>query len=74
LSVLSNVGLSELVARTPGQYIETAVALAQDRRRMSALRAELRQRLLASPLADAGGFAADVETALRRMWQRWCCG
>jgi predicted O-linked N-acetylglucosamine transferase (SPINDLY family) len=72
LSILSNAGLPELVARTPEEYLAIAVQLAADRTRLARLRAELRPQLQASPLVDARQFAADVESAFRGMWQTWC--
>ena len=71
-SILSNLGLPELVAETPRQYVEIAVALAADLPRLSELRATLRGRMENSPLRDAKGFARDVEAAYREMWRRWC--
>ena len=71
-SILSNIGLPELVAQTPEQYVQTAAALAEDRQRLSDLRSGLRERMLASPLLDAPRFARDVETAFRQMWRQWC--
>ena len=44
-SILSNLGLPELVAETPRQYVEIAVALAADLPRLSELRATLRGRM-----------------------------
>jgi predicted O-linked N-acetylglucosamine transferase (SPINDLY family) len=72
LSILSNVGLPELVARTPAEYLHIAAGLAADLPRLGALRAELRDRLLRSPLTDAPRFARHLEAAFRSMWQRWC--
>ncbi len=72
LSLLSNVGLPELVARDCEQYVQIAVALAQDLSRLSQLRATLRDRVQASPLTNAPRFARNVEAAYRTMWQRWC--
>ena len=71
LSILANVGLSELVARTPDEYVRIAVDLAGDLSRLTALRATLRPRMQASPLMDAPRFARDFEAALRGMWQTW---
>ncbi len=42
LSILSNVGLPELVARTPAEYLRIATDLAADLPRLAALRAGLR--------------------------------
>jgi predicted O-linked N-acetylglucosamine transferase (SPINDLY family) len=72
LSLLANLGLPELVAETPEQFVSIAVGLASDLRRLSDLRATLRQRMQASPLMDAPGFARCVEAAYREMWRRWC--
>jgi predicted O-linked N-acetylglucosamine transferase (SPINDLY family) len=72
VSVLSNLGLDDLIATTPEAYAEKAVVLANDRKRLTALRAELRPRMTASTLCDAKAFARGVEQAYRSMWQRWC--
>ena len=72
LSILSNVGLPELVARTAEQYVQIAAELAADRPRRIELRSTLRERMLASPLMDAPQFARDVEAACRNMWGVWC--
>jgi len=72
LSILSNVGLPELVVSGVEQYVELAATLAQDLPRLSELRLTLRHRMQQSPLMDAPRFARNVETAYRTMWQRWC--
>ena len=71
-SVLSSVGLPELIAHTPAAYVEIARALAVDRRRLAALRSGLRERMAGSPLMDAPRFARNVEQAYRQMWRTWC--
>ncbi len=70
--ILSNIGLSELVAETPEEYVAKAVALANDLPRLIELRSSLRQRMECSPLRDAHGHARDLETAYREMWRKWC--
>ena len=72
VSILSNVGLTELIARSPEEYVALAVALARDPARLAGLRAGLRQRVQSSPLVDGPQYAADVEQAFRRMWLTWC--
>ena len=74
LSILSNVGLPELVARTPEQYVKIASDLARDLPRLAELRSTLRDRMLRSPLMDAPGFARDISEAFRQMWRNWCNG
>ena len=71
-SILSNVGLTELVAGSEEQYVQIAAALAGDLPRLRQLRATLRQRMQESALMDAPRFARDVEAAYRQMWQTWC--
>jgi predicted O-linked N-acetylglucosamine transferase (SPINDLY family) len=72
LSILSNAGLPELVARTPEEYLSIAAGLATDVPRLAELRTGLRARLQRSPLTDAARFAGHIEAAYRTMWQRWC--
>jgi predicted O-linked N-acetylglucosamine transferase (SPINDLY family) len=74
VSMLSNLGLTELIARTPEEYVAIAVGLAGDRARLAALRCGLRPRMQASPLTDGTQFATDVESAFRTMWKAWCSG
>jgi len=71
VSLLSAVGLPELIARTPEQYVEIAVGLASDLPRLAALRAGLRERVGRSPLGDGAGLAAAIEAAYREMWHNW---
>jgi predicted O-linked N-acetylglucosamine transferase (SPINDLY family) len=72
ISILSNVNLTDIIARTPDEYVELSVALAGDLERLADLRAALRGRLMASPLADTEGYTSAVEAAFRQMWQSWC--
>jgi tetratricopeptide (TPR) repeat protein len=71
-SILSAVGLDHLIAPTPDAYVATAAGLARDRDGLAALRANLRERMRASPLTDGAGFARAVEGAYRTMWRDWC--
>jgi protein O-GlcNAc transferase len=73
-SILSNVGLGDLIAYSPGQYVDLAVKLAGDIPRLRELRGTLRQRIQRSPLMDASRFARHVEAAYRDVWRRWCAG
>ena len=72
LSILTNAGLPELVARDAAEYVRIAVELARDLGRLAALRSMLRPRLQASLLMDAPRFARQVEAAYLEMWRRWC--
>jgi predicted O-linked N-acetylglucosamine transferase (SPINDLY family) len=69
LSHLSNVGLTETIARDVDEYVELAVSLAGDVPRLAALRAGLRQRMAASPLCDGKRFAGHLMSLLRGVWE-----
>ena len=71
-SLLRCVGLDSLVADSDAQYTEIAIALAQDRDRGRALRAGMRERLLASPLLDHAKFTLKLERHYRQGWEAWC--
>lgn len=71
-SLLNQVGLAELIAETPEQYLYIATGLATQIEKLSALRMSLRQRVGESPLCDAKNFASHVEHAYREMWIKWC--
>jgi FkbM family methyltransferase len=72
LSQLTNLGLPELAATTPEQFVRLAMDLAGDLPRLQELRRGLRQRMKQSPLMDAAGFARAIEDAYRTMWRTWC--
>ena len=72
VSQLTNLGLTELIARTPEHYVQIAADLAADRPRLAELRTDLRRRMRSSPLMDGARFSRGVEEAYRAMWRRWC--
>jgi predicted O-linked N-acetylglucosamine transferase (SPINDLY family) len=71
-SQASNVGLTELVAGTPHEFVRVASELAGNLPRLAEIRATLRKKMLASPLMDAVGFTRGIEWAFREMWREWC--
>jgi predicted O-linked N-acetylglucosamine transferase (SPINDLY family) len=71
-TLLANVGLERLVARTAEQYVELAAALIRDAAGLTALRRELRQRIESSQVMNAPRFARDVEASFRTAWRAWC--
>jgi predicted O-linked N-acetylglucosamine transferase (SPINDLY family) len=72
VSLLSNVGLPELIAKTTHEYERAAVELGNNPQRVAALRLGMRERMRASPLMNAREFAGNVEAAYREMWRIWC--
>jgi predicted O-linked N-acetylglucosamine transferase (SPINDLY family) len=72
VSLLTNVGLPEMIAADEDAYARIAVRLAADEARLAELRSGLRGRMAASPLTDAPRLARNVEAAYREMWRKWC--
>lgn len=62
-SLLSAAGLAEWIVEDVASYIDTAAAYGR-RERSVPERAEIKARMLASPLCDAAGFAKRMETLL----------
>jgi protein O-GlcNAc transferase len=73
-SIVNNIGLAGLAARTREEFVRIVVELAEDLPRLSEMRSGLRDRMARSPLRDGKGFARDVEAAYRGMWREWCQG
>ena len=71
LSLLTNLGLPELVARSETEFVNIAEGLARDLPRLAELRSTLRDRMKRSVLMDAPRFARNIEAAYRSMWERW---
>jgi predicted O-linked N-acetylglucosamine transferase (SPINDLY family) len=73
-SILSNLGLPELIADTSEHYELIALSLIEQPEQLREWRNTLRTRMETSPLRDAKGFARDVESAYRGIWRDWCAG
>ena len=71
-SQLCNLGLQELAAETPEEFVVLARRWASDLPRLEELRRTLRQQMQKSPLMDGPRFARHMEQAYRQMWLRWC--
>jgi len=72
VSLLTRIGLPELIGETPADYIRIARDLSQDRRKLLDLRWTSRQRMINSDLCNKQLITTDIETAYRSMWRRWC--
>jgi protein O-GlcNAc transferase len=71
-SILTRVGLEDLIAESEEQYVEICIKLAQDLDGLKKLRAEMRPRMQASPLCDGKNFAVIIESIFRDKWHSWC--
>lgn len=72
VSLLSNVGLPELIAYSQESYVEKAVTLANNVAYLQSLRMSLRDKMALSPLTDAKRFTANLEKCYRDIWMQWC--
>lgn len=70
-SLLTNAGLSDLVAENPQQYIEKAVALAQDTDRLMRFREEARDVLPKTSVYHPKRFVTHLEGVYLDVFNRW---
>ena len=70
-SLLTALGLEDLVAGTEQEYLEINLRLASDLQRLSELRAGLRARMQGSRLMNYHGFARALECVYRDTWIGW---
>lgn len=72
VSLLTRVGLTDLIAQTPEGYVDLSVRLASDLDSLATLRAHLREQMARSRLCDGTGFTRDLEAAYRELWKQYC--
>jgi predicted O-linked N-acetylglucosamine transferase (SPINDLY family) len=68
-SILTAVGLPELIAADWASYRRIVKELAADRERLAGLRRTMRERMRASVLMDAPRFVRRLEGAYREAWE-----
>src|SRR5690606_19688896 len=66
-SLLTAVGLPEMIVAHFGEYEDLAVALAKDPARLEALRRKLADNRAGAPLFKTEAFARDIEAAYLHM-------
>jgi len=66
-SLLTAAGLPELITRTPEEYETTALALARDPARLTAIREKLKANRANAPLFDMARFTRNLESAYGKM-------
>jgi predicted O-linked N-acetylglucosamine transferase (SPINDLY family) len=71
-SLLTNTGMSDLIAENPKEYIEKAIALADDPERLMRFRDEAREILPTTPVYNPKGFVKHLEQAYVGAFERWC--
>lgn len=73
-SLLTSIGLPELVAADEAAYVSIAESLAANEPRMRSYRESIRARMAASPILDAPSMAEAIEHAVRQAWSAFCDG
>jgi predicted O-linked N-acetylglucosamine transferase (SPINDLY family) len=72
VSLLSNVGLPDLIVNTKDEYVDLAIMLANDLNRLKSYQKSLREKMAQSPLCDTEDFTLNLEIRFRKMWETWC--
>jgi predicted O-linked N-acetylglucosamine transferase (SPINDLY family) len=73
-SLLTAIGLPELITYSLGDYEVRALQLATHPQELAALRERLAQNRLSAPLFDTPRFTRHLETAYRMMWEIYLRG
>ncbi len=73
-SFLNTLGEAGWVAKNERAYVLTAVRLANACRHGRQQRAQLRERMAASPLCDIERWVTQLEALYGRMWAEYCSG
>ena len=68
---LRTIGIPEMIALTPDEYVGLAVNLSGDVERLSQMRRELRDRMRASLLCDGERFTRNLEQVYRTIWEKY---
>ena len=73
-SLVTAIGLPELIVRSPDEYRALATRLAHDREALARLRARLAANRLTTPLFDSRLFVRHLEAGYEAMWLRAMAG
>ena len=71
-SILTRMGLGEMVAENQDQYVGIGIKLAQDMTALENLRADLRSHMQSSVICDGRSFARIMEKSFQKLWQNCC--
>jgi predicted O-linked N-acetylglucosamine transferase (SPINDLY family) len=70
-SLLTAIGLPELIAATSAEYEDLAVHLATDEERLAGVKQKLARNRLTAPLFDTGGMAGHLESGYADLMARY---
>ena len=66
-AMLTTIGLNELIANTPAEFVEAAARLSENTTLLKNLRLSMRDRLLQSPLFNPEQFSKNFTSALNKI-------
>jgi len=73
-SILTAIGLPELITHSLKSYEDLAIELATNPVRLQSIRDRLRKNRLTEPLFDTERFVRNLESAYEKMWQIYTAG
>jgi predicted O-linked N-acetylglucosamine transferase (SPINDLY family) len=73
-SLLTNIGVPELITHTKEEYCFLAIELALNPDKLAAIRAKLAQNRLTTPLFNTELFARHIESAYKAAYGRYHAG
>ena len=73
-SLLTAIGLPELITHTPEEYEALAIELAMDREKLQSIKEKLWANRLTTPLFDSKSFTQNLEEIYLRMYERYQSG
>ncbi|MBS1258674.1 MAG: hypothetical protein MAG551_01736 [Candidatus Scalindua arabica] len=73
-SILTAIGLPELITQTIEEYEQIAVDLGRNPERLQEIRHKIAKNRLAEPLFDTPRFARNLEKAYKEMWKIFIAG
>ncbi|WML35496.1 hypothetical protein [Clostridium sp. OS1-26] len=72
VSLLTNVGLDELIAYSEEEYIQKAVDLAGNIEKLKKIKLNLRTNMKSSPLMEGDKFTKELEKVYKNLWIDYC--
>ncbi|HET6160031.1 MAG TPA: tetratricopeptide repeat protein [Dongiaceae bacterium] len=73
-SLLTAIGLPELIVRSPQEYRDLAISFARNRAALAQIRTRLTTNRLTMPLFDSRRFVRHLEAGYEAIWQRCVAG
>ena len=70
-SLNSNLDMPEFIAKDKKDYIAKAIAISENKEKLSLIRKNIRKNILNSPLFDMESFGQHFSTLLNNVWEKY---